>query len=984
MNIKNIFFLITLSLAFNARGYSAQTTNDDQVPKDVKKMNEAAMAEQFSQDRWTKILALVDGEIKTIKTNMYSGPELKHRLFELYSEKIKLIKEKETVNLLKVSAEDLKNKGKESFYKSSQAQFQTAQSFAISIVKQYPKYKNIDLIYYAMAINSRDYGSDKDTEKFLKLSIAHSKTDNETLYNAKTSLAEYYYNNKRYADAIKYYKDVLKNENNEWYTKHLYNAGWCQLKQRSFKPALELLIKSFDASANPKYISMKEQIFQAIGIFYVQADQTHDAIDFFLKHAPTPSHNLISLAHSTMSKNSFEITRDVLMAALLDSKKRKNANDEMKVRNAELNIYKESKKDDLFFSTSSEILKLYKKGPLNEDDVFEARNKIKEVAGFMQINLIKDKLADPVVYNAKDYNQIMRYFDILTVLDAPNKKLNRYYQGETALSTHQFEIAMQYYVRSILNAKIKKENDEITKKALDALLSTIELAKLSKKKNTQYSIFAMKNYVAFYPVDEKSQVIYQKLFNLYYGKGDLKRALNILFVYKKNYKADESIHREMLTQVLEGHIKHKQTDALAFWINQIQKGYLSFDSVYINKSIEILGSLLFDKYQTLEKAGKFKLAIEGYESIYDDKKYPQKTKAQAAYAIASLSLELNQAKNSYNWLEKSFKLFDQKEIDKLSGKIIQIARGLRLLQAFDLSTELSLTMIDKLCQNEEISSLDYFKVAAENTLLHKPSLSKLNNIESRTSTCNIPLEEKLIQKEQNLLALIYVDKYEEALSYFKQNMSNPKLISIMTLYLQEKFYNSPEKVMKDVAGLPSIDLSNKIQSYMNLKNYFTVIDDLKIELTNKPQFDEEIYNSELEQYFSVVTELNNQAVALSKKATSEEVILLRNKMNKPYEKLISAIENYIPQGVESDYVNGFKSSMRQITESLHAKSLQLEREKRAFLEKNNYFFQVQKNDIFAQGTESSVETLIKKHSAYLFSNTLDVSKSTLKRSLAGN
>src|SRR4051812_19365451 len=68
-------------------------------------------------ERWKKLMTLIDSEIKTIKGNKYSGAELKHRLFELYSEKIKLIKEKENLNLLKADPKNVIAQGKDSFFK---------------------------------------------------------------------------------------------------------------------------------------------------------------------------------------------------------------------------------------------------------------------------------------------------------------------------------------------------------------------------------------------------------------------------------------------------------------------------------------------------------------------------------------------------------------------------------------------------------------------------------------------------------------------------------------------------------------------------------------------------------------------------------------------------------------------------------------------------------------------------------------------------
>ena len=55
----------------------------------------------------------------------------------------------------------------------------------------------------------------------------------------------------------------------------------------------------------------------------------------------------------------------------------------------------------------------------------------------------------------------------------------------------------------------------------------------------------------------------------------------------------------------------------------------------------------------------------------------------------------------------------------------------------------------------------------------------------------------------------------------------------------------------------------------------------------------------------------------------------------------------------------------------------------AFLEKNNYFFEVQKNVIFGEDKKNTLEKALNFHSAILFSNTLDVGKNGNNRVLAG-
>lgn len=931
------------------------------------------VAPPFDLVRWQKLIKLVDSEIKTIKGNKYSGAELKHRLFELYSEKIKLIKEKENLNLLKAEIKDVQKNGKISFFKASSNQYKVAQAYAISIINQHPNYKKIGDIYYALAINSRDYGTSAETEKFLKLSITKSTADSKTFYNAKTALAEYYYNNKRYGEALSYYSDVLKNNEDEWYGKHLYNAAWCNLKERNFKKALDLMKMAFETTKSTKYVSIREQVYNAIGIFYVQADDTYAGIEFFEKNAKPSAPNLLSLALSSMNKNNFSITNDVLKAALKDTKARKDVAGEMKVRLTQLDIYRESKKDEEYFVTANSILDLHKKNQLDKDDLFLAQNKIKEVAGFMQINLVKDKNKEPVDYNKEDYKKIMRYFDILSSMDKPNKKLYRYYQGETALSAHDYQVALKYYVRSIMNAKIAKDKGETTRKALDALLTTIELAKLPKAKEDEYTIFTFKNFVLIYPMSDKSQVIYQKLFNKYFELNRIKKAVNILLVYTFYYKGDEKIHREMLTQILDSYIKEKNTDKLAFWIGKIEKGYLNFSQDYIQNSIAVLGGLLFNKYQALEKKGMVKEAMKGYESIFEAKQYPKRIKAEAAYAIAALSLEQNKTKESYKWLRESLDLYEAKDLIKVTGSLYVLAKGYRLLQRFDISSELAMRTSKLFCKEDYKNKEDFFQLINENILITNEKIGNLIKTENDLRQCN--LNEKLIERSQkeNMERLIFSNRLEDSITYYNANLSNPVLKKSMERFVNYKFYQNPDAIKNKITtDLATIDFSTIITHNQNVQSFTKKVLDLKFVFTNEEKFNEEKYNAELEQYFAMVTEINNEAVALSKLSSPQEIIMIRNVIGIPYFSLVKEIRKFEPKGVDTRYLEGFKQGMRQITESLLSKGLQLDNEKSAFLEKNNYFFEIQKNDIFGVEKKSALETELNFHSAVLFSNTLDI------------
>ena len=941
--------------------------------------------------KWLALMNLVNKEIQTIKTNKYSGPELKHRLFELYSEKIKLIKESENLTLLKADPKTVATNGKESYFKSSKKQYITAQEFALSLIKQYPKYERISEIYYALAINSRDYGTSQETEQFLKSSIKSGHDNSKTMYNAKTALAEFYYNNKRYNEAISYYEDVLKTNNDEWYGKHLYNASWCYLKERKFKKALELIKESFETTKNKKYVSMIEQINNAIGIFYVQADATHEGIEFYEKNTSPSAPWLLILVNSSLNKNNFSHTEEVLKAALKDTQKRKDPNMELKVRLVQLDIYRESKKDDLYFDAANSILELSKKNKLASDDLSLAVNKIKEVAGFMQINLVKDKMKEDVTFSKDDYKKILRYFDILSFLDRKNKNQYRYYQGETALSTHDYQNALKYYVRAVMNSKINKDKGEVTRKSLEAMLSTVELAKLKKAKEDEYTIFAFKNFVILYPQSDKSQAIYQKLFSKYFELHKIKKAVNVLLVYKLNYKDDVKIHQEMLTQVLETYIKEKNTDKLAFWINKIEKGYLNYGAEYIQNSIAILGNLLFDKYQAMEKLGHFKEAMNGYEAIYDSKQYPERTKAEAAYAMATLFQEQNNSKHSYKWLKKSLELYENKDLIKVTPSLLVLAKGYRLLQNFGLSSELAIQVSKRFCDADYSGKDEFYELLLSNSVIEEAISAKLIKLEEENKNCR--LEKRSIEKSQiNVFErLVLNDNIHEITSYFKAHKDNEKLARQMGRYLKFKFWQIPsddkkeiDRLKKDIIALntttPSLNLEEMVVQYDRVQDFREKVNNLKFVFTTLSKFDDEKFNSEMEQYFSIITELNTEAISLSKNATPEEVIMIREVLSKPYYSLVESINTFVPEGVDAKYLDGFKKGMRQIIESLNAKGLQVDNEKMAYLEKNNFFFEIQKHDKFKniKDNKENLQSNLNFHSAILFSNTIDLSRGQRK------
>lgn len=932
-----------------------------------------------SEERWKTLMDLVNKEIQTIKGNKYSGPELKHRLFELYSEKIKLIRQKENELFLKSNGK----KKKEDAFKSSTDQFNAAETYGLSVIKKYPDYKKLNHIYYSLAMNSRDFDDSKKTESFLKAAIQKSTNDKDILYNAKVGLAEHYYNNKRYADASQYYGEVLKNTENEWYAKHLFNAGWCHLKQRDFKSALNHLIMSFEASKRPKIVSMNDQILNAAGLFYIQADQYLEGIRFYQKNTTAPSFYLIQMAKYSTSKNNFNVTDEILASALEDSKKRKDVQAQVDVHQTQLDIYRENKKIEQFYATSESLKTIYINKKLSTDDQFVTTNKIKEFAGFLQVNLVKDKNKEKIDYNKNELKHIIAFFDILTVLDTKQTNLYHYYQAETFLSVHDFKGAFRYYQRAVLFSKKQKDSGDITKKSLESILSTLEHVKLKKKSEDKIVVFAIANYLLFYPQSEKSKTFYQKLFSIQFNKKQLKKSLNTLMVYKHYYDEDIKIHREMLTQILEHRIQKKQTNKIAFWVNKIDNGFLKFDSEYIQKSIRILGSLLFEKYQALEKQGKIKEALAGYESIFENKKYPKQTKAESAFAISLIMIQQNKSEDSKEWLTESLKLYDQSEIDKIAPSLLQLSKGQRLLQNFKHSSDIAESIMQKFCEKNISEKQSAIEIIIENTLTAEKTVIDLNGTFAKYKSCGITAETERKMVLKTFHHALFTNDSKLLLSLYSQHGENPEISRLFNQFVnfeiwenEKEYANIFQGIGKDQNRVQDERLIKTEAKFLKIKELLTRIESMKAEITidESSAFNEDSFNTNLEEKFVSLNNYTEEAKKTLKDANLTESFLVRNALRLKTRTLAQSLLHLKAHpSMDKNYADGFLGQMREFGMELNKKSLNLENEAKTILTKNSHFTKhgkaiVQKENM---SREEEVTNLMTEHYAKFLLNTID-------------
>ncbi len=935
----------------------------------------AAKKNNAAKAKWSKLYKMIEKEIKTIRKMKDLGPKLRYRLVELQSEKLKLIREKENIKFIELAAKGKVTGPKRQYFKETLSLYQKTKRDALTIVKKFPRFRYNADIFYTLALNSRDYGMDNRTEHYLKRALSHTGPYDKIVHFIKTALAEHYYNDKKYQQAIGYYEDIVKRTRDEWLSKHYLNMSWCYLKTKEVDKAIGAMRTAFKLSHQKKYIDVKDQVLNAIGFFYVLADRFDEGVNFYLKHVNIPTEYLIKMAKKTADKGKIKKAQFILGEALQNAKKHKKPNNQLDVHLAKLEIYRNMKYYEYHFTTSQDILTLSQNSKLDKEKLFEATEKMKDMVGFLQVQISKDVNKFEATYSEERLNRIISYFDILSSIDRPRENLYRFYQGETYYSLKRFKDALPKYKTSmeitkrVLKLKKKpiievkgKELKQLAlaRQTMDALLASLEaIQQLGPKERYYYTTYSYSTHLNLWPKDPRSQVIYRKLFNIYVKKTKVKNSLKVLNKYIANYPKDQKIQRGMLIGVIDNYIKSKNITKLAAWIAKLDSGFLNFDKDYIEKATLVLVSLLFNEYQKLDSQGKKKEAIAGYAKLYKHPKYPAKVKAQSAYNIGTLYLEQKLTKLSYQWMARSLHHFEEKEILKLMPKYWTISQRMVQLQNFKVSSLLTTTLYTKFCQKDFKLKTEFFQHSIHINLVEN-NFKEANRLLQTANQCKIKKETQTTLAKQMMAHFMVNKKYPDYFDFFIQNKENPKLRDKLNTDLVAIYWDTvmeqKEGLKKTVTNIFSklrsknkgIPMMSSILDFENFSKHD--VTQFAPSLTSGPKFDEKRFNTELERILSNTQTFTSRAEILIKSGEPNIVVGTYHHLITAYNKVISAIDGLTPKGMPKEYVVAFKTQMNGLTQNFKGQVNKYHQTAFSILDKNeilsiynNHFLKTRQN-----------------------------------------
>ena len=900
-----------------------------------------------NEGRWKVLLDLIKQEEKTISMVKRKNSGLKYRLFELKTERIKIWQKQENEQYMNKSTQGIKISRAKAFSKT-RSLYREAMRYGLKLIQSHPKSSIVPATYYTLALNSRDYAQDNKQYRFLKKAIKHSPRNSDINYYARTSLAEYYYNNKKYKRAVNLYKEIVKNKQDEWYTKNLYNYGWCLLKTHKFDIAINTLEEAYRLSASGNYINFQDQIIVGLTSFYVIGKQIQRGKDFILNEAENKYEALNKFTRKVANKGHYEESLELidLIPNYFDKKKEKEQLADLTL--FQFDFYKQFNQKKKMFKMAKELNKI----ALTNDQKEDAIRKLSTEVGDQQQILKQSYDKHGQVYEVALLNKINTYFDILSNIDKKNKSKYIYYKAESHYAVQEFKLALPLY-KSSLEYYIKTSGDlDIRRKAMDGIFSCIEFSKLSKKLEKVELEYAYLKHIQIWPGTKRSQVIYPKLFSLYLSQNKLDKTQETIDMYIKGFKADKAKQQELFTVQLDQIIKLKNADLLADKVNLLSSGYLGFSQKDVLKTEKILARMLFNKYQELNKKGESKLALNGYKKIFFSEKYPRAIKADAAFNMGIIFIDLYESKNAIKWFERALPLFTKKEKTKRRIYLEKISLRASLLQDLLNAAQIKKLVLKEFCKETPKENYLTFKQAITFDLANDYIAKTLHTYNEYKKCTN----QNISEIKEQILDHLFINSHESKMVSFINENSLQKEFKEKVGKYYEQLYWKYRNINKNLefqyesrvrrVNCKSCKLFVKTKKeFRKFNKKITKYKDGYIRLSTP--FNPNKFNVQLNKRISSLSPLLKSGERVIGNSHPEFSILVFEKMIEIIDLSSKEIANLDPHIEDLNFLAQFKKQMQLVSGNISTQKVAIRKRVDDLVQSNNLYTKQQKKTHFA-------------------------------------
>ncbi|MBT7609389.1 MAG: tetratricopeptide repeat protein [Bacteriovoracaceae bacterium] len=558
---------------------------------------------------------VVNDDIVLIENTKTKDLMVRLRLFELYTEKHKLIDRREKeLEIFGARGSIKKIRKLKQIKKSVLTKIEKLSSKIINYIKDRDV---LAKLYYFKALS---YYIEKKKKLFYKnIKKAESYASNiryrRQIY---TRLADHHYNDKRFAPAKKYYEKLLKLPHDVWLKKHLFNLAWIYLKLEKFSKAINTLKRIYNLNNNKKYHELGAQLDKTIILFYARSSQVNPGLKFLRVNNLNSFKNLLLFLRYN-SENGNKKKTPLILNEL--ERIDKTITEKTILLSKSITLLRA---DHQYNKIHKKIISFNKQNTkFKQIEIDELKNLIENVkgyTGFLQVSL-KSKGMNSKSKRVNLLKYIIYNFNMLSVLD-PSKSLEyNYLKGESALAIKKYRLALHFYKKSIMiYSKRKNKNIKIITPIYDSLYFCLE--RIEKDKSyIENLIWGYKSYLKFQPRGKLSNIIYQNYINLHFEQNKINDIPKILKTYNKYYPTQLLLQKKYYLKMVNTLVKDKGVKHLSSLRKMLRRGFLGYGVKEVKNLTLIINELYFKKFDDMNKIGNFKGALKGFNSIVMNKKH---------------------------------------------------------------------------------------------------------------------------------------------------------------------------------------------------------------------------------------------------------------------------------------------------------------------------------------------------------------------------
>lgn len=887
---------------------------------------QAAFAAKLTLDeRRKKILAIVDEELaetsRLARQQDYKSPDTLLRLSELNLEKGRLYREAENEQYLAIPAEERRGVNRADFFKNSSKYFDAANDSALMVVKRFPNYKGIGEVYYILAYNNKELGNHEAAQKYFALSSKGASQASPTGLKAKLNLADYYYNDHKYSQAIPLYEASVNKLNEKWWTKDSFNLAWSYYRTKQFDKAINLMREIHRKSGDSKYIDMKGNVERDIGIFYIDAGRMNDAIKFYEGLGLNYTEQFVKIANAIVTQGRFAQAESLLEQA---EKREKDRDKRTEILIAQLNLFDKFNKVADHLRVSKELVDMHLKSPLPEDQFKRVSFHVNKKAAELQKTTASNTYKSVPKVQKEKSAQAIAYFDLAGQLSPEQKSEKSFFQGETAYAANDFTKAVRLYITSFDAAKAKGDK-KIMAQSLDGMLSSLGQKSIDQKTADSLYVPVYSRYLSYDSKSEKANQIHVKLFNAQYDAGDIKGAEDTMASFAKNFPKDFQTQEGMLAKIMD-HYKNKKDNAtVKAYVARINNGEFKVSTKYAEALRSLMTKIQIEGVQQSLEKGDKSTALKGYHQIYDSSESTPKAKTNAAYNLAALYYEMGDSNQAYQWSVTALKDMEVADVTKLADSFLSIASGLFLRQHFAQSSDMSHRMLVKLCKENSSNKAVAYKNAVFIALANN-DIDKAIEIRNSGKNCSISdaaISEVSFEILKDLAKAKRWDTYESTLKELEGNAKNyPLLIKpyeelrkeFITIGNVEEARNIAEKQNRffKQASAQKLDVPVEALDMMAERMIAGVV-----EKKNKLdqivlEFPEDKFNNAVKTKLQLLDQMTVDVNSIQKLGSGKGIVEAYKYAIDAYESFGTALKNFTPPGKEQAYIDSFKKAMADV------------------------------------------------------------------------